>query len=56
MCPNRFIPLYAMYKSYGLANKKQLQRDVAKSILTKQIKIYSPTITNIINNVKQSNI
>ncbi len=55
MCPNRFIPLYAMYLSSGLADKKQLQKILAQKILEKPIKIKSPTITKIINNVKQNN-
>lgn len=55
MCPNRFIPLYAMYLSYGLADEKQMQKKLAKQILEKPIKIKSPTITKIINNVKQNN-
>lgn len=56
MCPNRFVPLFAMYRIYGLLLDKTSQCKIANEILTKPVKVPSYQINNIVRTVKQENI
>lgn len=53
MCPNRFIPLYGIYNIYKEIKDYKKMDSIGNIILTKEIKIKSPTIDNIIDVVKK---
>lgn len=52
MCPNRFVPLYKQFKAYKIECDTNNMIAIGKTILTKEIKVPSKKIDNIINNVK----
>jgi hypothetical protein len=52
MCPNRFIPLFEIYKISDETNRKFLKLEMRDRILSKKIKINSTKINYIINYVK----
>ncbi|NPD54747.1 tetratricopeptide repeat protein [Prevotella sp. PTAC] len=54
MCPNRFVPLFAIYQIYEKTNDVKAKENIANKILTKQIKIPSVRINDIINYIKQT--
>ena len=47
MCPVKFMPLYRLAKLYDLTGNKSYTEELAKIILNKRIKIHSPTIAAI---------
>jgi tetratricopeptide (TPR) repeat protein len=47
MCPVKFMPLYHLAKLYEATGDKSRAQKLAKVILNKRIKIASPTITTI---------
>lgn len=51
MCPNRFIPLYKLFKIYKALNNKEQMCNVGEIILNKKIKVPSRKIDIILNNV-----
>ena len=53
MCPNRFIPLYAMFNIYEAQSDKQNRKIIANNILRKTIKVHSYEIEEIREYVKQ---
>ncbi len=52
MCPNRFIPLYKLFKIYNQLGDTEQMLKVGKEILNKKIKVPSKKIDIILNNVK----
>ncbi len=52
MCPVRFAPLYGKWQVYKHLGAKEDVDSVARIILSKEIKVYSPEIEMIINDVK----
>ena len=52
MCPNRFIPLYKIFKIYKQLGDTEQMLKVGKEILNKKIKVPSKKIDIILNNVK----
>ncbi|MBE6298025.1 MAG: O-antigen ligase family protein [Bacteroidales bacterium] len=52
MCPNRFIPLYKLFKIYKQRGNKEQMTEMGEKILSKKIKVPSRSIDIIINNVK----
>ena len=52
MCPNRFIPLYKLFKIYKQLDDTEKMLKVGKVILNKKIKVPSQKIDIILNNVK----
>ena len=52
MCPNRFIPLYKLFKIYKQLGDTAQMLKVGKEILNKKIKVPSKKIDIILNNVK----
>lgn len=55
MCPNRFIPLFEIYKIYR-GNNKPMQERYATLILSKSIKIPSNQIDEILNTIRNDQI
>jgi len=51
MCPNRFSPLFEIYKIYEKTNNKNGQKIYSELILNKQIKVPSPQIDYILDYV-----
>lgn len=51
MCPNRFSPLFEIYKIYEKTNDREKQNEYAEIIRNKQIKIPSPQIQYIVDYV-----
>lgn len=47
MIPNRFIPLYRLFKLYKQTGKNEEAKNIAKIIVNKQIKIESPEVLYI---------
>jgi O-antigen ligase len=54
MCPVRFMPLYKLYQLYETKEEQEKMRRMAKMILDKPIKIQSPTILQIKQEVKHN--
>lgn len=54
MCPVRFIPLYRIYKLYKTQGLKKQAQNLGLQILKKTIKIPSPTIDMIKNDVHRT--
>ena len=52
MCPNRFIPLYKLFKIYKQFSDQEQMLKIGKVILNKKIKVPSQKIDIILNNVK----
>lgn len=52
MCPNRFTTLYKQFKIYQEIGDTANMKKVGSQILKKNIKVYSPKIEIMINNVK----
>ena len=52
MCPNRFIPLYKLFKIYKQRGDTEQMLKVGNIILNKKIKVPSQKIDIILNNVK----
>lgn len=52
MCPNRFIPLYKLFKIYKQLGDTEKMLKVGNIILNKKIKVPSQKIDIILNNVK----
>lgn len=55
MCPNRFIPLFEIYKIYR-GNNKPMQERYATLLLSKSIKIPSTQIDEILKTIKNDQI
>lgn len=53
MCPNRFVPLYAMYQVYGEMPDRDAQLSIADEIINKPIKVPSDVIDNIIYTINE---
>ena len=53
MCPVRFMPLYELVKLYEAANRKDDALVMAQIIIDKDVKIPSPTITAIKNEMQR---
>lgn len=53
MCPNRFVPLYAMYQVYGEMADRYAQLSIADEIINKPIKVPSEVIDNIIYTINE---
>ena len=53
MCPNRFVPLYAMYQVYGEMADRYAQLSIADEIINKPIKVPSDVIDNIIYTINE---
>lgn len=53
MCPVRFVPLYRLFKIYILRKDKRRALQLGKVILEKPIKVNSPVIQYIVQNVKR---
>lgn len=53
MCPNRFVPLYELYKMYEDAGDTLQARQVGDLILRKPVKVESAEIRRIIDTVKE---
>ena len=53
MCPVRFMPLYKLVKLYEACNRKDEALAMAKKIIEKDVKIPSPAITTIMNEMRQ---
>jgi len=47
MCPVRFMPLYKLVKLYDDANRRDEVFVLARKIIDKDVKVPSPTITTI---------
>lgn len=47
MCPNRFIPLYGLFKSYEASGNKAAATFMATMILQRKVKVPSPTVDQI---------
>jgi O-antigen ligase len=47
MIPNRFIPLYRLFRLYKETGENKKAKDIAKTIINKQIKIISPEVITI---------
>ena len=52
MCPNRFVPLYKLFKIYKQRDDREEMLKVGNIILNKKIKVPSQKIDIILNNVK----
>jgi tetratricopeptide (TPR) repeat protein len=55
MIPNRFIPLYRLAKLYEETNQLPKARKIAKQLISKPIKIMSPEIMTIKEEMQQMN-
>lgn len=53
MCPNRFVPLYELYKIHKMQHDTAAMHNIGQTILTKPIKIESPEIRRIIFQVNK---
>lgn len=53
MCPNRFKPLYGIFQSYDETESCKDKRQIAQIILNKKIKVHSPEIDWMKQDVKQ---
>ena len=53
MCPVRFMPLYELAKLYEAANRKDEALAMAQTIIDKHVKVPSPSITVIKNEMKR---
>lgn len=53
MCPNRFVPLYAMYQVYGKMADRDAQLSIADEIINKPVKVPSDVIDNIIYTINE---
>lgn len=53
MCPNRFKPLYGIFQCYNETEFCKDKRQIAQIILTKKIKVHSPEIDWMKQDVKQ---
>ena len=47
MCPVRFVPLYQLAKLYGKMGRYEDQRQMAQQIMDKEVKVSSPRITEM---------
>ncbi len=47
MCPVRFVPLYRLYQLYKITGDQENELIMANKILTKPVKVMSPTIQKI---------
>lgn len=56
MCPNRFIPLFEIYKIHKRNNNKPMQKRYATLLLSKSIKIPSTQIDEILKTIKNDQI
>ena len=54
MCPVKFTPLYCLYQLYGITGDKENELIMAKTILYKPVKVMSPAIQQIKQEVKQN--
>lgn len=54
MCPNRFVPLFAMYQIYEQTSDKKSKTMMGERILNKEIKVPSLEIEKIINYIKKN--
>ena len=52
MCPVRFVPLYRLAKLYGTMERYDEQRDMARRIMDKAVKVPSRRITEIQNEMR----
>lgn len=53
MCPNRFFPLYGLYKIYIVLNERNKALEIADSILVKKVKIPSQTVRHIMEEMRE---
>jgi O-antigen ligase len=53
MCPARFMPLYELAKMYAEANRDSEALAFANTVLTKKIKVSSPTVSMIRNEMRR---
>ncbi len=53
MCPSRFIPLYKLTKLYNVTDRREEAMMLAKKIINKDVKIPSPVVTTIKNEMLQ---
>ena len=53
MCPNRFVPLYELYKIYELQNDTVAMCRMAEVILRKPIKVESSEVHRIVAEMKR---
>jgi tetratricopeptide (TPR) repeat protein len=53
MCPVKFMPLYKLYKLYEDLGEREKVLTIANKIIEKPVKIMSPTIINIQQEIKQ---
>ena len=53
MCPVRFVPLYFLYRLYGITGEREKQLMMANEILDKPVKVMSPAVEQIKEEVKQ---
>lgn len=53
MCPNRFFPLYGLYKIYIVLNDRNKALEIADRILVKKVKIPSQTVQHIVEEMRE---
>ena len=53
MCPVKFVPLYKLFQLYEVTGEKENMRKIAETIISKPVKIMSPTVNQIKKEVKQ---
>ena len=53
MCPVRFMPLYELAKLYKATGRHEKAIALAKTILNKRVKVPSPTVNAIKNEMRQ---
>ncbi|GHT77093.1 hypothetical protein AGMMS50262_17240 [Bacteroidia bacterium] len=53
MCPVKFMPLYQLYKLYEVTGEKENALEIANKIIEKPVKVMSPTIKNIQQEIQQ---
>lgn len=53
MCPAKFMPLYKLFQLYKITDKKAHTHRIAITITNKPVKVMSPTVSRIKNEVKQ---
>ncbi|MCL1933297.1 MAG: O-antigen ligase family protein [Candidatus Azobacteroides sp.] len=53
MCPVRFVPLYKLFQLYETIGDKENMRKTAKTIIDKPVKVMSPIVNQIKNEVKR---
>jgi tetratricopeptide (TPR) repeat protein len=54
MCPVKFVPLYKLYQLYKIINEDEKVQRMAKMILDKPMKVRSPTVLRIKQEVKHN--